>query len=526
MVDAWRIVVLDDSNTVLGTVNGWRSLEVVLRWRAPGSWVLSGAASSGLDVLGAGTRVAIYRRPEGLAEQLVCVGAVDRIETTNTAEGAQVTASGTDVLGWLSRRIVLPNPASASSSQSSAARYTDSGPAGYVIHRMVTVQAGMGAQHVRQSLDSRVGEQQGADLGKGASGWSDSSTGTVSWSGQVASLSASSAVTLFTTNAIEMSDAMVTAVADVTLSGFMTCTVTAITNTTAAGAAFGQAGAQSYSFTQVQPAGLSGAGARTFVADVFRRRVAGHDWVRLYFGFETGADAETVEIHGGGVWMADAEGATVQASSRFDNLAEAVESLAVAGGVRLVGDMVDARPRVSVSAPTDNTGDIRFSTALGNVTSWTTVLAAPRSTRVLVGGSGEGTARVLRERSNSTAETEWSQRRETFRDARDAGDNATLDQRGDELLLENAATAGYAVEIIDRRGMAFGADYQVGDQVSLNVAGVVLTDYIAAVELKADEQGTTVTPVLASSLLADNTPEIYQRVRRIGEAVAGLERRT
>lgn len=525
MVDRWRIVVVDSSQQVVGQVAAFDSLDVVLRWRSPGSWVLTGAAESGLDLLAAQRRVLIYRTTEGQAEQLIVAGPVDRVETDNGPRGRVIVASGSDVLGYMAHRLVLPTPTSAFSSQSAAARYTDTGPAGYVIHRLLTVQAGEGAQHVRQLFDSRVGTQQGNDLEYTGTGWTYSSTGTVMWSGQVASLSASSSFTLATTDAINMADGMVTGIADVELSGFVTCTVTAITNTTAAGATVGGAGAQTYTYSMIQPAGLGGAAARTSIADVFRKQVTNHDYVRLFFTFTTGASAEDVEIHGGGVWLADADGSSVSASERFTNLAEAVDKLAIAGGVRLSGEFAGDRPRIVVSAPTDNTDDVTFSTDYGNVLSYKTVLAAPRTTRVLVGGSGEGTARVLRERSDSAAETEWSQRRESFVDSRDAGDNTTLDQRGDEALAENAATAGYTVEVLDRDGMAFGVDYAVGDEVSLSIDGTALTDYVAAVQVKADAEGTRVDPVLASSQLADNTPDLYQRVKAINTSVDGLERR-
>jgi len=380
---------------------------------------------------------------------------------------------------------------------------------------------------VRQVVDSRVGTQVGVDLGN-VTGWTATTTGTVSWTGQTASLSANSSLTLATTDAINMGADMVTAVADVTLSGFVTVTVLGITNTTEAGAVFGGAGAAAYTYSQVLPAGLGAVSARTLAGEVFRRIESGHDWIRVYFTFETGATARTVQFHpGGGVWRKTPGGDTVNVSSRFATLADEVESLCVAGGVRLSASFNGQRPVIEVSPPADKSASVRFSTDYGNVVRWRAVRGAPRATRVVVAGAGEGASREIRERSSGASETEWGRRVEVFRDARDveAGQTATLDQRGDEVLADASRTSGFAVDVIDVPGVSFGADYVVGDKVSVNIEGSIQDDFIAEVEVRADKSGTSVKPVVASAQLADSEPELYARVSNIVSRMDGLERR-
>ena len=527
MVDTWRIVALDSSGNVSGFVSAWESLTAVLRWRSPATWALEADAAN-VAMLSEGSRVAIYRRPAGLPEQLVTAGYVDRILVESDKDGDRAVASGVDVAGALAWRLVYPTPENPAGTQTTVARWSDGGPGSFLIHRLITRNLGMGASRLRMFADSRVGTAVRGNPQNGGAGWSDTSDGGVTWAGQTATIPSGSSARLRMTDAIDLSTTdMATAVANVSVSGSATLAVVGYFNATAAGAAPGQAGVVTET-SVIHRAADIGSAVTLWLAEVFRTRNAGKSWVRLEVGVQASGATRTATFNaGGGVYTQAMAGATVAVSSRFANLAEEVEGLCRAGGVRLLGEFTEGRPKITASAPTDKTASVRFSTQLGNVRSWRTVKGAPRATRVAVAGAGEGEARIIRERANTAVEASWGRRVETFRDARDvdAAETATLDQRGDELLADQAQTAGFSVDVIDTPGMAFGSGYLVGDKVAVNIRGAVVDDFIAEVEIRADKNGTQIQPIVASAQLADSEPDIYARVSRVQNAINGLERR-
>jgi len=526
----WRVMVLDAEGNLRGQIGSFESLKIVFRWRSPGTWVFT-APRSQVRGITRRSRIRVFRNDVPVLD-----GSVDRIDGASTTDGDMVAVSGTDAQGVLERRIVYPDPTRGATAQNVDEMYSSTGPAGFVLHRLVTRQAGAGAQTVRQVAESRVGSPIVGDVGN-LTGWTVATSGTVTWSGQTATLSPNSSLTLITTNAVPMPiSSMFSVVGDVTLSGFVTVTVGCVANTTAAGANFFQPGAEAETYTQVLPSGLGAVAARTLTGDAFWRLAQGLDWGRFYFRFETGAIGRTIEFHpGGGVFESTIAGVAVNASARWTNLAEEVAALCAAGGVHLRSTFVGQRPLIEFVEPEDKTGTVRFSTEYGNVLDWRTVLNAPRATRVIVGGRGEGVSRDVRERSNAAAETEWGRRVEVFRDAGDVeqGDLTMLDQRGEEILAELSATAGFSVELRDARGVEFGVDYQIGDRVGINLQStgqpdclcVLADDVIAEVDITVDGNGERVRPIVASARLADNSPDVYARVAELTERIERLERR-
>ena len=502
-------------------IGAWSSLQLVLRHRRGGTWTLSGPASSGLPVMTPATRVEIRR-----GGALICAGPVTRIEDERSEDGRTLTVSGIDDIGQLADRVTTPVPAAALTDQTAAAYWTDSGSAEFVIHRLVTRNAGLGARPARVLYDSRVGTSVRVNPGNGATGWTNASDGGVTWSGQTATVPNGEAMRLRMTNAINLSGSnFLTLASNLTVSGSSNITVNAYFNTTAAGAAPGQSGVVTELYVIHAAANISGA-TTLWAAEVLRPRESGKTWCRLEIGVGASGASRTVTLNaGGGVWQKAGVGSNVRVNSRFKNLADEVDELAAAGGVVLASDYSDSLPRLLVRAPTDRTASARLSRDYGNLLSSRTVLAAPSGTIVLVAGSGEGTARVIRTRENTQAATEWGRRVETFRDARDTSDNTTLDQRGDEALLESARTAAWNVDVIDTPGMNWPDAYAVGDLVTVLTESVAVTDQVVAVELTYDEAGETVRPILGSSELADNSPDIYATVRRLRQRLDALERR-
>jgi len=510
---------LTATGDLIRPVTGWSSLQLLIRHRRGGTWTITGPASSGLTALTAGTRLRVRRRGTVIAE-----GYVTRIEDSRTDAGRFLTVSGINDVGLLADRLTLPTPQAAFSAQTADAYWTESGPAEFIIHRLITRNAGMGAHRGRQVLDSRVGTSVRASPLKTSADWTDVSTAGVTWSGNTATVNATSVAALRMTNALDIDDDMATIVGQVVISGACNITIIAYSNTTAAGAAPGQAGV----ITNTFPIHLSAnTGAQTFwAAEVMRQRVAGNPWVRLQINVQAiGATRTVTFLNTGGVYTKAQAGDTVTVNTRFKNLAEEVEDLATAGGVVLDSDTANGIPRLLIRAGTDRSDAVKLSRLYGNVIGSTTTTAAPKANTVLVAGAGEGTARVTTSRQDTASLTEWGRRVEAFRDARDTSDSTTLDQRGDELLAESARTAGWNVDVIDAVGMAWPDAYAVGDTVAVVTGDVEVDDTVVGVEVTIDDSGEKVRPILGASELGDNEPGLYALVRDLRKRLEQLEGR-
>lgn len=117
---------------------------------------------------------------------------------------------------------------------------------------------------------------------------------------------------------------------------------------------------------------------------------------------------------------------------------------------------------------------------------WTYDLKAPDVTHVVVGGGGQGTARVFIERGDNTRRTLWGDQIEVFRDARDTSDSATLIDRGDETLFDGAGSATIEAIISETTDFKFGGvnGAKVGQLVTAEVAdgAISVTDILREVD--------------------------------------------
>lgn len=217
-------------------------------------------------------------------------------------------------------------------------------------------------------------------------------------------------------------------------------------------------------------------------------------------------------------------GARVPVEARFTVLADEVQSLARAAG--LVVDVVQSATStdlvVEIRTPADRSRSCRFmpQTGLGDYT--TKVTPAAVST-VIVGAGGQGTARVVIERSAPGA----SRRVERFQDRRDSTDPAELEKAAAETLAENAATASASFDVTEAAGLRFGADYRLGDLVSVVPRpGMVISDRLRAAEISWTPTGRDVKLTVGENTTdTERTPawvrkvrDLQKQLRRIGGA--------
>jgi hypothetical protein len=176
-------------------------------------------------------------------------------------------------------------------------------------------------------------------------------------------------------------------------------------------------------------------------------------------------------------------GGTITSSARMATVFNEMFPLLESKGL---GAKVDASPAgltVDVFAP--GTYPNKLSTQSRIIRKWKYKLEAPDVTNVVVGGQGQGTARVFIERQDAARSILWGDRMEVFRDARDAPALATLQERGDETLFDGAGSTSLQVVLSETNDFKFmGANgVRVGQVVTAEIGnGITVTDILREVE--------------------------------------------
>lgn len=173
-----------------------------------------------------------------------------------------------------------------------------------------------------------------------------------------------------------------------------------------------------------------------------------------------------------------------------------------------------------VYEPVDRSGSVRFDAELGTLSAAAYEVTVPESTYVIVGGDGDGTARITREVFDADQQATWG-RIEAFRDRPGTTDTAELDQAGAEQLTEDAEKTSLSLTPLDTDQQRYGQHYTLGDRVSAVVAGVVVVDVVREITLKVTADERTVTPLIGTPgalgglrLFAD-VRDAVSRIRRL-----------
>lgn len=211
--------------------------------------------------------------------------------------------------------------------------------------------------------------------------------------------------------------------------------------------------------------------------------------------------------------------------ARFEPILDRVQAMASFGGVsfRLVQG-VPGKIDVEVWQPT-LVEEARFSVEARNIKSIVGTFRAPDTSEVIVGGGGEGRARVWTRRSNTSLQTTYGRRATIFHSRMDTVDLAEMRQTADEDLAEGTATAGVTFEVADTPHLKYGIHYSVGDRVTAVVRGVEISDTIKRVEI-IHEPGKA--PQITPSIGLPNEPEsdgLVTTMRKILKRLGANERR-
>lgn len=140
-----------------------------------------------------------------------------------------------------------------------------------------------------------------------------------------------------------------------------------------------------------------------------------------------------------------------------------------------------------------------LSEASGTLTGWDYSTSAPKATRVVVGGQGEGTARTFKQYVDTSLETVWGDKLEVFQDARDSAAAGIYAERATETLAEGAPMSGFSLSLSETENFRYGGTegVHVGDMVTVKVGSLIVTDVLREATLTWDAgNGETITPVI------------------------------
>lgn len=134
----------------------------------------------------------------------------------------------------------------------------------------------------------------------------------------------------------------------------------------------------------------------------------------------------------------------------------------------------------------------------GTLTGWEYSTAAPKATRVIVGGAGEGTARIFKQFVDPTRETDWADKIEVFQDARDSSVSDVYAARAAETLAEGAPLSGFNLTLSETEDFRYGgpSGIRVGDKVTVKIGSLTVTDVLREANLMWDADGETITPTV------------------------------
>jgi len=257
-------------------------------------------------------------------------------------------------------------------------------------------------------------------------------------------------------------------------------------------------------------------------SDYDRRNGAAETVVKAYANLNAGPGAITARKTTNLSIETDlGRGSTIKGSARMDNLLDLCASLCVTGGIGFRVVFSGNALTFMVYVPTDKSSTAKFGTELGNLVSWEQTSEASKTNCAIVGGQGDGTARVFREINDTAAQTAWFNRTETFIDRRDSTDTVELDQAGTEEIANNGPVSGLSIKTADTPDLMFYRDYFLGDKVSIPVAGV--TDILREVSIEWTADKGPSTESVTGTQSTTGTPKILQKLDELNKKVAALQ---
>lgn len=221
-------------------------------------------------------------------------------------------------------------------------------------------------------------------------------------------------------------------------------------------------------------------------------------------------------------------GASVTAQARFHSLQEILANLADVAGLGFTIEQNGSVLEFQVFQPVDRSALIRLDLDNGRLTKSEYSFSQPKATRVIVGGSGDLTARTFLERTSAaslTAESAWGRRIEVFSDQRSTAETAKLQQYGDELLASDGKTlVSVSISPSDDQSMLFGVDWNLGDKVTCVVGSVELVAVVTEVGILVSSDGVRIGATVGEPRGLDYESQVLAVQASQASRISNLER--
>ena len=207
-------------------------------------------------------------------------------------------------------------------------------------------------------------------------------------------------------------------------------------------------------------------------------------------------------------------------TSRFDNLLTLCQQIAINGGLAFrIAQSAPGELTFYVWEPTFNI-EARFSVNAGNLTSAVMSLRAPNQTDVIVGGDGEGTARIFTRRETAGLEATYGRRMSKFMSRQSVTDYAELQQELDVELQEGLPEGGITLYPVELPTLRYGVDYRLGDKVSAIVRGIELIQPVRRVVIeyepgRAPDIVPTVGLPIGDGEMPEDAPIVRDMIRNV-----------
>lgn len=221
-------------------------------------------------------------------------------------------------------------------------------------------------------------------------------------------------------------------------------------------------------------------------------------------------------------------GTSTSLTTRFEPLGDVLRSVAAAGGNLVFGTrQIDDDLEFTVRARRDLTATARFSPGLNNLRSVAYKASAPTTTAAIVGGSGEGDARVIVEVIDGAAETSWFRVERWVDNAGVADDSkGELTAAGQEALAAGAEPVQLSTVTVDTEDLQAGRDFGVGDLVTVQLpTGLEVVDVVRSITLRATPTAGEAVASVIGSADATTDRQMVQMIRELGRRLGRLETR-
>lgn len=223
-------------------------------------------------------------------------------------------------------------------------------------------------------------------------------------------------------------------------------------------------------------------------------------------------------------------GTTVDAQARFANIQELLYGIAQSGGLGYTVTQVDAGLVFDVYEPVDVSANVRLDVDNGRLSSSEYAYSAPKLTRAIVGGAGEAIERLFAEGTtvdSLASETVWKRRIEAFVDERGSEDADQLSQAGLEALVDDGKTrVSMAVTPSDSETMLFGADWNLGDTVTVVVNDLEATAVVYEVGVAVQSDGVYIAATVGNPTPLEFESKLVATQNNHADRISNLERNT